>query len=129
MFVLLEHDAPDGVHWDFMLEVAGQELLRAWRLSRNPIHGAEPIEAAAIGDHRRAYLDYEGPISGGRGRVRRIDRGACEVIAERDSEVQVVLNGEALHGTYVMRRVGEELTFSRILTADNETDRKQSDER
>ena len=70
-FVILEHDWP-ARHWDLLLEAGA--VLRAWRLL------AEPGPAAAVpaepnADHRPAYLDYEGPVSGGRGTVSRWDAG------------------------------------------------------
>jgi hypothetical protein len=34
------------------------------------------VDAQRIADHRLAYLEYEGPISGGRGTVRRLDGGS-----------------------------------------------------
>ena len=70
LFVLLEHDHPVP-HLDFMIE--GNGALLTWRLSKPPTGAAQP--AVRIGDHRSAYLDYEGPVSGGRGAVRREDGG------------------------------------------------------
>src|SRR5262245_56825245 len=69
-FVLLEHDHPTP-HLDLLFEVG--EVLWAWRLAQMP---AEEMAVAATRnfDHRLVYLDYEGPISGDRGRVRRVDR-------------------------------------------------------
>jgi hypothetical protein len=69
-FVILEHDHP-LLHWDLMLEAG--DVLQTWRLAAPP--AAQPIEATALGDHRRIYLDYEGPVSGKRGQVRRWDAG------------------------------------------------------
>jgi hypothetical protein len=70
-FVVLNHDWPEP-HFDIMLESEG--ALLTWRLQRPPVHD-QPAER--IGDHRRAYLDYEGPVSGGRGLVTAWDRGGC----------------------------------------------------
>jgi hypothetical protein len=73
-FVILTHDHP-FVHWDLMLEAGG--TLRTWRLLAEPapdrIIGAEPLP-----DHRLHYLDYEGPVSSGRGTVTRWDAGHHE---------------------------------------------------
>lgn len=70
-FVILKHDHP-FVHWDLLLEAEG--ALRSWRLLAEPrpdlIMTAQPLP-----DHRLHYLDYEGPVSGGRGTVSRWDRG------------------------------------------------------
>ncbi|MHC4878253.1 MAG: DNA polymerase ligase N-terminal domain-containing protein [Planctomycetota bacterium] len=75
-FVLLEHDHP-VLHWDLMLEWG--DALKTWRLDRIP---QEPgsIDAVPLPDHRRVYLDYEGPVSGNRGNVQRIDSGTFKLI-------------------------------------------------
>src|SRR5262245_36475345 len=80
-FVILEHDFPT-LHWDFMLEVSG--MLRTWRLPQPPAAGIEMV-AEALGDHRLAYLDYEGPVSNSRGNVKRWDRGEYAAIDEPDA--------------------------------------------
>ena len=73
-YVILEHDHPHR-HWDLMLESG--DVLRTWRLAEPPQPG-RAVAAEPIGDHRRAYLDYEGPIRGNRGRVKRWDGGSCD---------------------------------------------------
>lgn len=100
MFILLEHRAPDGLHWDFMIELAGQETLATWRLAANPIGQAGAIDAKRIGDHRRAYLEFEGDIGQGRGVVQRIDRGESQVRAEQDSGFLTELHGARLRGRF-----------------------------
>jgi hypothetical protein len=74
-FVILEHDHPE-LHWDLMLESG--TALRTWRLTRPPETPGEAVEALALPDHRLHYLDYEGPVSGGRGAVTRWDAGRFE---------------------------------------------------
>ncbi|RMF38605.1 MAG: hypothetical protein D6753_15570 [Planctomycetota bacterium] len=81
-FVLLRHTYPvsqSGTdHWDLMLESPGGDLL-TWRLLALP----EPFDQGAslrlpaerLPNHRLQYLEYEGPISGGRGAVRRAEAG------------------------------------------------------
>jgi hypothetical protein len=94
-FVILDHDWPVP-HWDLMLEVG--DVLRTWRLASLP--AAEQVSAAeAIGDHRLAYLTYEGPVSGDRGRVIAWDRGTFEWVEEGTELVVIVLQGERLRGT------------------------------
>ena len=51
--------------------------LRSWRLLGDPRTG-EPVPAAANADHRVAYLDTQGPVSGERGSVRRVDAGSYD---------------------------------------------------
>ena len=60
-FVILRHDRPEGEHFDFMLEAG--DVLKTWALPRPPAVGVE-MDCEALADHRLAYLDYEGPISG-----------------------------------------------------------------
>src|SRR5581483_7197270 len=97
-YVILEHDHPER-HWDFMLEAG--EILRTWRLSSPPAPG-QTVVAEASFDHRRHYLDYEGPVSGGRGRVTRWDAGTFTWQADEPEQVVVVLQGNRLKATAVL---------------------------
>jgi hypothetical protein len=108
-FVVLTHDHP-VLHWDFMLEQA--ESLRTWRLAGCP-DGVGTIDAEAIDDHRLAYLNYEGPVSGGRGQVRRWDWGEYEILDSTAERLVVRLSGERLRGVASLERtaVGSTWTF------------------
>lgn len=98
-FVVLRHSAPGGVHWDLMIERG--EKLATWRLARAPLaDDARPIEAEPIGDHRRAYLEYEGPVSGDRGRVDRHDTGTCRVLESGEDGWRIEFSGRHLVGSY-----------------------------
>jgi hypothetical protein len=104
-FVILRHENPHDVHFDFMLEAGG--VLKTWALTQPPEAGVEmPCEALA--DHRAAYLDYEGPISGGRGSVTRWDRGTYSVRRQSDAEWVVELAGERLAGKVTLRRESDD---------------------
>ncbi len=92
-YVILEHDHPVR-HWDFMLESG--DVLRTWRLEAPPRPGGA-VAAEPSFDHRCAYLDYEGPVSGGRGTVTRWDAGTFSW-EEGDKEIAVLLNGMRLRG-------------------------------
>lgn len=94
-FVVLTHDHP-FLHWDFMLEE--DTSLRTWRLMQPPDFG-ESIDAETLADHRLDYLNYEGPVSGGRGEVKRWDCGEYETIESTPMRVAVRLAGERLRGT------------------------------
>lgn len=98
-FVILEHDHP-FLHWDLMLEAG--TVLRAWRLAAPPRHG-EAIAAAAVFDHRLLYLDYEGPIQGGRGQVARWEHGTFTGQVQGEDVVVVDLAGEHLRGVLRLR--------------------------
>ncbi len=99
-FVVLEHRW-NGVHWDFMLEHG--ESLRTWAMDEPIVAGVE-LPARALPDHRIAYLDYEGPISGDRGSVSRVDQGVYVPIEWTDDRVRVRLLGRQLVGEVVLRR-------------------------
>ncbi len=100
-YVILQHESPSGLHFDFMLEMGG--VLKTWSLAQPPAPGVD-MEAKALPDHRPAYLDYEGPISGDRGSVTRWDRGTYEVETQSESELTVQLNGEKLNGRVSLRQ-------------------------
>jgi hypothetical protein len=103
-FVVLEHDHP-SIHWDFMLESGA--VLRTWRLSE-PAAAGRTVDATATADHRPLYLDYEGPVSGGRGSVTRWDGGGYEVLAEDEGRLLIRLDGGRLRGDCRLeRRSGE----------------------
>jgi hypothetical protein len=102
-FVLLEHDHP-FLHWDLMLE-AGDVLL-TWRLLAPPEPG-KPIQAEALSGHRLAYLDYEGPVGGNRGRVIRRDRGTFTWLERQAERVEAELAGEVVQGRLVLARDDE----------------------
>ncbi len=100
-FVLLEHDHPE-LHWDFMLESG--DVLLTWRLDQVPEEAAE-ITATSLPDHRVAYLDYEGAVSGDRGTVQRVDRGDFEWLVSDADSVAVRLSGSRLEGTARLRKL------------------------
>lgn len=104
-FVILEHDHP-SLHWDLMLETGA--VLWTWRLAAPPRQAGERIAAERIGDHRKAYLEYEGPVSGGRGTVRRWDAGEWETAEGSPGETAggwaVRLCGERFRGTLTLER-------------------------
>ncbi|QDU18863.1 DNA polymerase ligase N-terminal domain-containing protein [Urbifossiella limnaea] len=95
-FVVLSHDWPEP-HFDLLLEAG--PVLRAWRLRGEP--GAAAVPAEPNADHRTLYLDYEGPVSGGRGSVTRWDAGTFDWIVEAACAV-VELRGERLTGRFVI---------------------------
>src|SRR5262245_13650059 len=93
-FVILDHDHPEP-HYDLMLEFGA--ALRTWRLATPPRPGA-PVPATALGAHRPFYLDYEGPVGGGRGRVLRWDAGRFELLEEGPRRLRLRMRGARLSG-------------------------------
>ena len=78
--VLLLHEQEDGTqHVDWMLaqDPRGRDPLITFRLPcrLDTLAPGNAVEAVRIADHRPAYLEYEGPVSGDRGTVRRVAAG------------------------------------------------------
>jgi hypothetical protein len=111
-FVVLTHDYP-FLHWDLMLEEGNS--LRTWRLMQPP-DTEGPIEAEALGNHRLAYLDYDGPVSENRGTVERWDAGTYSLCSTGAEDIRVVLQGGKLVGMGAIERTltGLEWSFHRI---------------
>lgn len=89
-----------------MLERDG--VLLTWNLPKLPAAWGgdgvgEPIEATRIADHRLAYLDDEGPISGDRGSVTRLDRGEYELLSKAAGVLRVRLRGATCDGEIELR--------------------------
>ena len=99
-FVLLEHNW-NGIHWDFMLEAG--EALRTWAIDA-PIVTGRDLPARALGDHRKLYLDYEGPSLGRPGAVRRVDAGTFRALDWQKDHVLVEVIGSQLVGEIDLRR-------------------------
>ena len=123
-FVLLYHDCPPGYerpsHWDFMLETG--DVLRTWALEQLPhdwqaahsqtaavyancpaIAAANEVAAMQLGDHRREYLELEGPLSGGRGTVVRVAAGMYEIESETPDELRITVSGQLVVGVRLLR--------------------------
>jgi hypothetical protein len=84
-FVVLRHEGVDPPHYDLMFELSSGGSLATWRSDVWPI--VRPTPLVKLDDHRREYLSYEGPLTGGRGFVRRVAGGRCRI--ERPGETQM----------------------------------------
>ena len=100
-FVVLEHDTAGGRHWDFMLEMG--DVLATWALGAPP-DAAPEIAARALPDHRKAYLDYEGPVSGDHGSVTQWDGGTYQLEHRSETQLEAMLSGTRLHGRATLVR-------------------------
>ena len=102
-WVLLHHQIEDltgtggvaerGDHYDLMLSPADSKPLWTWAIPINPVHQPLPLECKAerLPNHRRIYLDYQGPISGNRGHVQQAALGTFEVVIWSEQQVDVRL--------------------------------------
>jgi hypothetical protein len=85
-----------------MLEAG--EILKTWALEAEPSAGAI-VPARSLPDHRKRYLDYEGPVSKNRGEVTRWDGGRYRLISKTTQEWYVLLAGQKVRGQVVLRRI------------------------
>lgn len=110
-FVVLSHTfskAQSGQnHLDLMIEYDGQLL--TWRIMQWP-PSTETQVAIQLPPHRLAYLEYEGPVSGNRGTVRRVARGSCQIVRLDNSNLEVQIHSDNASGVlkiYCDNRVNE----------------------
>lgn len=115
-FVLLLHECPDDrprpTHCDLMLQLG--PALATWSLRKLPrdwkvlgldsaalrFDATNVVDAERLADHRLVYLDYEGPLSGNRGTVRRLDAGT---FASGPQPFTYRLAGEHIRGEVTLR--------------------------
>src|SRR5215472_18189906 len=102
-FAILAHDHP-APHWDLFLEAG--PVLRSWRLAAPLVPGA-PVAAEPSPDHRLAYLDYEGPVSGGRGTVTRVDTGMFSYQLDEPDCVRIHLTGVRFAGSLIIEQAAD----------------------
>lgn len=98
-YAILHHTGGQGPdHYDFMLEAEG--TLKTWTVPALDWEAELPVTQNT--DHRLEYLEYEGPISGERGEVRRVEGGIYEVLATTPDRLMVRLGDER---TVLLRQV------------------------
>ncbi len=80
--------------------------LATWQFDGSPTllaPGAE-LPCIRLAPHRSAYLDYEGPVSGGRGTVTRVAAGTC-VFLSATTHWAFTLHSPALSGRFELRHL------------------------
>jgi hypothetical protein len=92
-YVILHHTGHPSKedHYDLMLE--RERALKTWVLPSPRLDKAEAIQSF---DHRPAYLDYQGEVSGGRGTVRRVESGSFEVLIWDSKQIRIRLGSGEL---------------------------------
>jgi hypothetical protein len=115
--VLLLHERPDGTsHLDWMIQREGDSAVGAGAANRST--DGEPalltfrvavridsgewgcFLAEQIGEHRAAYLSYEGPVPGGRGRVSRVAEGEVRIETAHEAVFRVAGRLGAAEGVF-----------------------------
>ena len=72
-YAVLKHDGVSPPHFDLLFETDPRTSLTTWRSEVWPIITATPL--VKIADHRREYLNYQGPVGADRGSVSRVASG------------------------------------------------------
>jgi hypothetical protein len=118
-FVILRHEfaaAQAGrAHWDLMFEQGSS--LRTWAIASDPI-AADGADARALADHRLAYLEYEGPISGDRGTVTRWDQGEYRLERDEGGQWIAALAGARMQGRITIERLDDAHSWRVSFAAD-----------
>src|SRR5688572_12931367 len=92
-YTVLRHEGVPDPHYDLMFETSPGSTLATWRSPEWPLQTGTPL--TYLKDHRPAYLDYEGPVSGGRGTVTRVAGGRHRVQQDHPALLIVVLDDES----------------------------------
>ena len=89
-YVVLRHEGVDDPHFDLMFETSPGCDLATWRASEWPISAT--TQFTPLRPHRRAFLQYQGAISGDRGTVHRLH--AANHMIEEDTPQHLVVKLE-----------------------------------
>jgi len=111
--VILEHRHRGGRHWDLLIEhpagpLDGPAPLWAARLPWPPARWpATPCRllATPLPDHRRRYLRDQGPLTHGRGAVRRVDQGHARPRRWCQGRASLTLHLTRWHGRVELRHL------------------------
>jgi DNA polymerase Ligase (LigD) len=126
-FVLLYHHCPAHYerpsHWDLMLEAG--EALRTWALTQlpsdwnalrtltaisypacPPLARDNTVVAEQLADHRLDYLENEGPLTGNRGAVSRVDCGTYESSSKTPNCLRLTIAGDNWRGKITLEQTG-----------------------
>ncbi|MBM4004311.1 MAG: hypothetical protein FJ295_13670 [Planctomycetes bacterium] len=100
-FAILRHDLDDGsFHFDWMFESQPGSPLRTWSVPELADPGMEfRGPCRRLDDHRAVYLDYQGPLTGQRGAVTRIDQGEFRLLVDLPDYWHAALTGTRIRGT------------------------------
>ena len=102
-YVILRHQNIDEPHYDLMFETIPGSSLATWRSPAWPIES--PTDAVKLRDHRRAFLDYQGELTGNRGQVIQVAAGTCQIIISEYSSWKIRLLSGSLPVVLSFRQV------------------------
>ncbi len=102
-YVILRHEGIPEPHFDLMFETFPGSQLATWRSEQWPIES--PIALTRLKEHRRIFLEYEGDLTHGRGRVIRMARGACQLEVGENAVWTISLDTGSSPRTLRMRQI------------------------
>jgi len=106
IFVIQEHHSR-RLHYDLRLESGG--VLKSWAVPKGmPEDSKQRHLAVQTEDHPYEYASFEGTIPKGEygaGTVKIWDKGKYETKLWEDDKIEFTLNGEKLHGRYILVRL------------------------
>ncbi|MDJ0507765.1 MAG: DNA polymerase ligase N-terminal domain-containing protein [Crocosphaera sp.] len=104
-FVFHFHTDYKSPHYDLMLDDG--DALATWQLEipLSEIVEKQTISVHKIQDHRLFYLTYEGDISGGRGKIQRIDFGYYQPLMIQVFYWDFILRGQQSTNHYQLRKI------------------------
>ncbi|MGC4032981.1 MAG: hypothetical protein QM754_14840 [Tepidisphaeraceae bacterium] len=92
--MVLHHVGYDEPHYDLMIDLDGVSRLATWRCPHWPAEADDAF--TQLSSHRRAYLTYEGAVSGGRGSVTRIAEGFCSIEVMSNDRLRLAVDNAEL---------------------------------
>lgn len=116
IFVIQKHQARN-LHYDFRLEIDG--VLKSWAVPKEPsLNPAVKRLAIAVEDHPLDYADFSGTIPQGeygagtvaiwdRGTFANLRKGISLAKTLQEGQIEIDLQGQRLHGGYVLHRIRE----------------------
>ncbi len=105
IFVIQEHHAR-RLHYDLRLEKDG--VLKSWAVPKGMPEAGQKVLAVETEDHPYEYGSFEGEIPKGQygaGTVKIWDKGHYETKFWEGDKIEVTLDGQRLHGRYVLVRL------------------------
>jgi hypothetical protein len=106
MKFVIHHHITKDTHFDLMID--NGESLDTWQVHEDDLDRliqGEAVSAELIEPHRRDYLEYEGPVSRGRGRVEIYDRGEYRIILSEESFLSLMLKGKKFIGKIEIKKI------------------------
>jgi DNA ligase D-like protein (predicted ligase)/DNA ligase D-like protein (predicted 3'-phosphoesterase) len=105
IFVIQEHHAR-RLHYDLRLEKDG--VLKSWAVPKGMPETGQKVLAVETEDHPYEYGSFEGEIPKGQygaGTVKIWDKGHYETKFWEGDKIEVTLDGQRLHGRYILVRL------------------------